>query len=81
MNQIRQLHVSLSKEASAGKVAISEVAVRLDGASRQIITDLEYPAVLDIRMTYELIQMVEKLEIPYMSAITVSTATFYTGPG
>jgi uridine phosphorylase len=78
MNQIR---LSLSKEASAGKVAISEVAVRLDGASRQIIPDLEYPAVPDIRMTCELIQMVEKLEIPYVSAITVSTATFYTGPG
>ncbi len=71
----------LSKEASAGKVAISEGAVRLDGASSQIIPDLEYPAVPDIRMTYELIQTAERLEIPYVSGITVSTATFYTGQG
>jgi len=71
----------LSKEASAGKVAISEGAVRLDGASSQIIPDLEYPAVPDIKMTYELIQMAEKLEIPYVRGITVSTATFYTGQG
>ncbi|KAF5423521.1 MAG: uridine phosphorylase [Candidatus Methanomarinus sp.] len=71
----------LSKEASAGKVAISEGAVRLDGASPQIIHDLEYPAVPDIRMTYELIKMAQKLEIPYVSGITVSTATFYTGQG
>jgi uridine phosphorylase len=71
----------LSKEASAGKVAISEGAVRLDGASPQIIPDPEYPAVPDIRMTYELIQTAEKLEIPYVSGITVSTATFYTGQG
>ncbi|NOR48418.1 MAG: hypothetical protein GQ533_10320 [Methanosarcinaceae archaeon] len=71
----------LSKEASAGKVAISEGAVRLDGASPQIIPDPEYPAVPDIRMTYELIRMAEKLEIPYVSGITVSTATFYTGQG
>jgi len=71
----------LSKEASAGKVAISEGAVRLDGASSQIIHDPEYPAVPDIRMTYELIQMAKKLEIPYVSGITVSTATFYTGQG
>jgi nucleoside phosphorylase len=39
----------LSKEASAGKVAISEGAVRLDGASSQIIPDPEYPAVPDIK--------------------------------
>jgi len=71
----------LSKEASAGKVAISEGAVRLDGASSQIIPDPEYPAVPDIKMTYELIQMAEKLAIPYVSGITVSTATFYTGQG
>ena len=32
-------------------------------------------------MTYELIQTAEKLEIPYVSGITVSTATFYTGQG
>jgi len=32
-------------------------------------------------MTYELIQMAKKLEIPYVSGITVSTATFYTGQG
>ena len=71
----------ISKEASAGKVAISEGAVRLDGASSQIIPDPEYPAVPDIKMTYELIQMAEKLAIPYVSGITVSTATFYTGQG
>ncbi len=71
----------LSKEAFAGKVAISEGAVRLDGASPQIIPDPEYPAVPDIRMTYELIRMAEKLEIPCVSGITVSTATFYTGQG
>ena len=71
----------LSKEASAGKVAISEGAVRLDGASSQIIPDPEYPAVPDIKMTYELIQMAEKLAIPYVSGITVSTATLYTGQG
>jgi uridine phosphorylase len=71
----------LSKEASAGKVAISEGAVRLDGASSQIIPDLAYPAVPDLRMTYELVQMAEKLKIPYVRGITVSTATFYTGQG
>ena len=71
----------ISKEASAGKVAISEGAVRLDGASSQIIPDPEYPAVPDIRMTYELIQMAEKLAIPYVRGITVSTATLYTGQG
>nr|QNO42315.1 purine nucleoside phosphorylase DeoD-type [Methanosarcinales archaeon ANME-2c ERB4]QNO43024.1 purine nucleoside phosphorylase DeoD-type [Methanosarcinales archaeon ANME-2c ERB4]QNO43202.1 purine nucleoside phosphorylase DeoD-type [Methanosarcinales archaeon ANME-2c ERB4]QNO45295.1 purine nucleoside phosphorylase DeoD-type [Methanosarcinales archaeon ANME-2c ERB4]QNO45527.1 purine nucleoside phosphorylase DeoD-type [Methanosarcinales archaeon ANME-2c ERB4] len=71
----------LSKEALAGKVAISEGAVRLDGASPQIIPDPEYPAVPDTRMTYGLIQTAEKLEIPYVSGITVSTATFYTGQG
>ncbi|MEA1943933.1 MAG: nucleoside phosphorylase [Euryarchaeota archaeon] len=71
----------LSEEASAGKVAISEGAVRLDGASPQIIPDQEYPAVPDIRMTYELIRMAEKLEIPYVSGITVTTATLYTGQG
>jgi len=32
-------------------------------------------------MTYELIQMAEKLAIPYVSGITVSTATLYTGQG
>jgi uridine phosphorylase len=71
----------LSKEVSAGKVAISEGAVRLDGASPQIIPDPKYPAVPDIRMTYELIQTAERLEIPYVSGITVSMATFYTGQG
>jgi len=41
MNQVRQLHISLSKEAFAGKVAILEGAVRLDGAYRQIIPEPE----------------------------------------
>ena len=51
MNQVRQLHISLSKEAFVGEFAILEGAVGLDVASSQINPDPEYSAVPDIRVS------------------------------
>ncbi len=63
-----------------GDLVITTGAVRLDGASRDMVLP-EYPAVASFEVVLALIQAAEELKFPYHVGITASTDTFYTGQG
>lgn len=63
-----------------GDLVISTGAVRLDGASRDLVIP-EYPAVASYEVVMALIQAAEELKVRYHVGITASTDTFYTGQG
>lgn len=63
-----------------GDLVISTGAVRLDGASRDLVIP-EYPAVANYEVVMALIQACETLKFRYHVGITASTDTFYTGQG
>lgn len=70
----------LCKGQQLGDIVISTGAVRLDGASKDLVIP-EYPAVADYEVVMALIQAAEELKVPYHVGITASTDTFYTGQG
>lgn len=63
-----------------GDLVISTGAVRLDGASRDLVIP-EYPALAHYEVVMALIQAAEELKVRYHVGITASTDTFYTGQG
>lgn len=70
----------LHKDMKMGDVVISTGAVRLDGASKDLVIP-EYPAVANYEVVMALIQAAEELKVPYHTGITASTDSFYTGQG
>ncbi|MBI5619709.1 hypothetical protein HY950_01990 [Candidatus Gottesmanbacteria bacterium] len=70
----------LHKDMQLGDLVISTAAVRLDGASKDLVIP-EYPAVANYEVVMALIQAAEELGVRYHVGITVSTDTFYTGQG
>lgn len=71
---------ALQKDMKLGDMVISTGAVRLDGASRDLVIP-EYPAVADYEVVMALIQAAEERKVRYHVGITASTDTFYTGQG
>jgi len=61
-----------------GDVVISTAAVRLDGASSHY-APMEFPAVADLRITYDLCRAATSLGLTYFAGITASSDTFYPG--
>jgi uridine phosphorylase len=70
----------LQKGMNLGDIVISTGAVRLDGASKDLVIP-EYPAVANYEVVMALIQAAEELDAPYHTGITASTDSFYTGQG
>lgn len=70
----------IQKGQMIGDLVISTGAVRLDGASRDLVIP-EYPAVAHYEVVMALIQATEELKTRYHVGITASTDTFYTGQG
>lgn len=70
----------IQKGQKIGDLVISTGAVRLDGASRDLVMP-EYPAVAHYEVVMALIQAAEELKVRYHVGITASTDTFYTGQG
>lgn len=70
----------IQKSQHIGDLVISTGAVRLDGASKDLVMT-EYPAVASYEVVMALIQAAEELKIRYHVGITASTDTFYTGQG
>jgi uridine phosphorylase len=71
---------ALQKDMNLGDIVISTAAVRLDGASKDLVIG-EYPAVAHYEIVMALIQAAEELHVPYHAGVTASTDTFYTGQG
>lgn len=69
---------ALQKGMKMGDLVITTGAVRLDGASKDLVIP-EYPAVANYEVVMALIQAAEELGVPYHAGITASTDTFYTG--
>lgn len=63
-----------------GDLVISTGAVRLDGASKDLVVP-EYPAVASYEVVMALIEAAEELGVRYHVGITASTDTFYAGQG
>lgn len=70
----------IQKGQKLGDLVITTGAVRLDGASRDLVIP-EYPAVASYEVVMALIQAAEELKERYHVGITASTDTFYTGQG
>lgn len=70
----------IQKGQQLGDVVISTGAVRLDGASKDLVIP-EYPAVANYEVVMALIQAAEELGVRYHVGITASTDTFYAGQG
>lgn len=70
----------IQKGQQLGDLVISTGAVRLDGASKDLVIP-EYPAVANYEIVMALIQAAEELNVRYHVGITASTDTFYTGQG
>lgn len=70
----------IQKGQQLGDLVISTGAVRLDGASKDLVIP-EYPAVANYEVVMALIQAAEELSVRYHVGITVSSDTFYTGQG
>lgn len=70
----------IRKHQKLGDLVISIGAVRLDGASKDLVIP-EYPAVANYEVVMALIQAAEELNVRYHVGITASTDTFYTGQG
>lgn len=70
----------IQKEQQLGDMIISTGAVRLDGASKDLVIP-EYPAVANYEVVMALIQAAEELGVRYHVGITASTDTFYAGQG
>lgn len=70
----------IQKGQQIGDLVISAGAVRLDGASKDLVIS-EYPAVANYEVVMALIQAAEELKERYHVGITASTDTFYTGQG
>jgi uridine phosphorylase len=71
---------ALQKDMKLGDIIISTGAVRLDGASKDLVIP-EYPAIANYEVVMALVQAAEELKVPYHTGITASTDTFYTGQG
>lgn len=69
---------ALQKGMKLGDLVITTGAVRLDGASKDLVIP-EYPAVANYEVVMALIQAAEALRVPYHVGVTASTDTFYTG--
>ncbi len=70
----------IQKGQQLGDLVISTGAVRLDGASKDLVIP-EYPAVANYEVVMALIQAAEELGVRYHVGITASTDTFYAGQG
>ena len=70
----------IQKGQKLGDLVITTGAVRLDGASKDLVIP-EYPAVASYEVVMALIQACEELGERYHVGITASTDTFYTGQG
>ena len=70
----------IQKGQKLGDLVITTGAVRLDGASKDLVIP-EYPAVASYEVVMALIQACEELKERYHVGITASTDTFYTGQG
>lgn len=70
----------IQKGQKLGDLVITTGAVRLDGASKDLVIP-EYPAVASYEVVMALIQACEELNERYHVGITASTDTFYTGQG
>lgn len=70
----------IQKDEQLGDLVISTGAVRLDGASKDLVIP-EYPAVASYDVVMALIAAAEESGVRYHVGITASTDTFYTGQG
>lgn len=70
----------IQNDEQLGDLVISTGAVRLDGASKDLVIP-EYPAVAQYEIVMALIAAAEELGVRYHVGITASTDTFYTGQG
>lgn len=70
----------IQKDEKIGDLVITTGAVRLDGASRDMVIP-EYPAVASFEVVMALIEAAEELKFPYHVGISASTDTFYNGQG
>ena len=70
----------IQKGQQLGDLVISTGAVRLDGASKDLVIP-EYPAVASYEVVMALVQAAEELGVRYHVGITASTDTFYAGQG
>src|SRR3989344_4075837 len=68
----------IQKGQKLGDLVITTGAVRLDGASKDLVIP-EYPAVASYEVVMALIQACEEVGARYHVGITASTDTFYTG--
>ncbi len=71
---------AIRKDVGVGSVIIAEAAVRMDGTSRQYVTE-GYPAAADAGVTVALKESAIRLKKKYVLGITASTDSFYVGQG
>ena len=69
---------SIQPDLPVGHLAISQAAVRLDGASRHF-APLEYPAASSFECTRALVDAAVALDAPHQVGVTASSDTFYPG--
>lgn len=69
---------SIQKRLKIGDIAITNAAVRLDGASTHY-APIEYPAVSSFDVTRILVEAAERLDVNFQVGITASSDTFYPG--
>ena len=69
---------SIQPDLRIGDLAITQAAVRLDGASRHF-APLEYPAASSFECTRALVDAAVALDAPHQVGITASSDTFYPG--
>ena len=69
---------AIREEVRIGELVIISGAVRLDGASKQLVRP-EYPAAASYEVQMALIQAAEELGASYHLGVVASTDSFYTG--
>ena len=71
---------AIQPDIHMGDIIINDACVRMDGLTRQYVTD-EYPAAATPIVTLALIEACENLGLPYHVGAGCTTASFYCGQG
>lgn len=66
----------MQKKIESGDIVIASGAIRMDGTSKEY-APIEYPAVPDFSLTYDLIQSAKKLKYPYHVGVVECKDSFY----
>lgn len=71
---------AIDRAARVGSLIVADSAVRLDGTTRQYVME-GYPAAATPEVAVALKDAASSLKVPFLSGVTASTDSFYTGQG